>query len=170
MSPLFESNIRSPISSSAQRSSAALAKVSAAEAEINRIQEVSERIRRAANTVKRVAAEAIDNRLEAIRPLLTELYSRLRPHADWSEISYHICGDVKRFLGLRVGEDLNLRFMFSSGQRRAAGLAFLLSLRYLAGGAISAVLFSTTRFSTSMILGLSTSLRRLQQFGSGTGR
>jgi DNA repair exonuclease SbcCD ATPase subunit len=108
--------------------SAALAKVSAAEAEMNRVQEVAERIRRAASTVKRVAAEAIDNRLEAIRPLLTELYSRLRPHADWSEVSYHIRGDVRRFLSLRVGEDLNLRFMFSSGQRRAAGLAFLLSV------------------------------------------
>ena len=108
--------------------SVALAKVSAAEAEMNRVQEVSERIRRAGGTVKRVAAEAIDNRLEAIRPLLTELYSRLRPHADWSEVSYHIRGDVRRFLSLRVGQDLNLRFMFSSGQRRAAGLAFLLAV------------------------------------------
>jgi recombinational DNA repair ATPase RecF len=31
-------------------------------------------------------------------------------------------------LSLRVGENLNPQFLFSSGQRRAAGLAFLLSV------------------------------------------
>src|SRR5262249_42508205 len=35
---------------------------------------------------------------------------------------------VKRFLKLQVGEELNPQFLFSSGQRRATGLAFLLSV------------------------------------------
>src|SRR5690606_37670601 len=43
-------------------------------------------------------------------------------------IDYSIRGDVRRFLSLKVGEGLNPQFVFSSGQRRAAGLAFLLSV------------------------------------------
>ena len=39
-----------------------------------------------------------------------------------------IRGDVRRFLSLRVGEGLNPQFVFSSGQRRAVGLASLLSV------------------------------------------
>lgn len=79
-------------------------------------------------TVKRVSAEIIDERLAQISPLLNELYQRLRPHADWRTIDYSIRGDVKRFLSLKVGDGLNPQFVFSSGQRRAAGLAFLLSV------------------------------------------
>jgi chromosome segregation protein len=37
-------------------------------------------------------------------------------------------GDVKRFLSFVVGDDINPRFTFSSGQRRALGLAFLLAV------------------------------------------
>ncbi|MBY0144216.1 chromosome segregation protein SMC, partial [Methylorubrum populi] len=59
---------------------------------------------------------------------LNELYQRLRPHSEWRTIDYGIRGDVKRFLSLRVGDGLNPQFVFSSGQRRAAGLAFLLSV------------------------------------------
>lgn len=79
-------------------------------------------------SVKRVSAEIIDERLAQISPLLNELYQRLRPHADWRTIDYNIRGDVRRFLSLRVGDGLNPQFVFSSGQRRAAGLAFLLSV------------------------------------------
>lgn len=79
-------------------------------------------------SVKRVNAEIIDERLAQISPLLNELYQRLRPHADWRTIDYSIRGDVKRFLSLKVGDGLNPQFVFSSGQRRAAGLAFLLSV------------------------------------------
>lgn len=79
-------------------------------------------------SVKRVTAEIIDERLAQISPLLNELYQRLRPHADWRTIDYSIRGDVKRFLSLKVGDGLNPQFVFSSGQRRAAGLAFLLSV------------------------------------------
>jgi chromosome segregation protein len=78
--------------------------------------------------VRRASAEIVDERLALISPLLNELYQRLRPHADWRSIEYSIRGDVRRFLSLKVGEGLNPQFVFSSGQRRAAGLAFLLSV------------------------------------------
>lgn len=103
-------------------------RVQRAEAEVIRLRRAVERAKEAIGTVKRVAAETVDTRLMAISPLLSELYGRLKPHSDWTEVGYHIRGDVRRFLSLRVGEELNLRFMFSSGQRRAAGLAFLLAV------------------------------------------
>ena len=83
--------------------------------------------------VKRVIAEMIEERLAQINPLLNELYQRLRPHADWREIDYRIRGDVRRYLSLRVGESLNPQFVLSSGQRRVAGLAFLLSVHISRG-------------------------------------
>lgn len=82
-------------------------------------------------TIKRTRGEIIDERLAALSPLLSELYQRLRPHSDWQGIDYSIRGDVRRFLSLKVGDNLNPQFVFSSGQRRAAGIAFLLSV-YLA--------------------------------------
>ncbi len=78
--------------------------------------------------VRRANAEIVDERLAMISPLLSELYQRLRPHPDWRSIQYSIRGDVRRFLTLKVGDGLNPQFVFSSGQRRAAGLAFLLSV------------------------------------------
>lgn len=78
--------------------------------------------------VRSISGEIMDERLAQISPLLNELYQRLRPHYDWRSIEYSIRGDVRRFLSLRVGEGLNPQFVFSSGQRRAAGLAFLLSV------------------------------------------
>jgi chromosome segregation protein len=79
-------------------------------------------------SVRRSTSEIVDERLAKISPLLNEIYQRLRPHANWRSINYSIRGDVRRFLSLRVGDDLNPQFVFSSGQRRAAGLAFLLSV------------------------------------------
>lgn len=94
--------------------------------------ENSERALAAAKAVDRgvrsISGEIIDERLAQISPLLNELYQRLRPHHDWRSIEYSIRGDVRRFLSLRVGDGLNPQFVFSSGQRRAAGLAFLLSV------------------------------------------
>ncbi|WP_198283316.1 hypothetical protein [Sphingomonas sp. PAMC 26617] len=79
-------------------------------------------------SVRRSSGEIVDERLARISPLLNEIYQRLRPHANWRSIDYSIRGDVRRFLSLKVGDDLNPQFVFSSGQRRAAGLAFLLSV------------------------------------------
>lgn len=78
--------------------------------------------------VRSLSGEIIDERLAQISPLLNELYERLRPHNKWRTIEYNIRGDVRRFLSLTVGVGLNPQFVFSSGQRRAAGLAFLLSV------------------------------------------
>lgn len=61
-------------------------------------------------------------------PLLKELYRRLRPHADWTEIESDFGGKVRASLNLTVGDGHNVQFLFSSGQRRAAGLAFLLAI------------------------------------------
>lgn len=77
---------------------------------------------------RRAASETLDRRLERVLPLMSELYRRLRPHPVWNDIEYSIRGDVRRFLKLQVGGDLNPQFLFSSGQRRATGLAFLLSV------------------------------------------
>ena len=83
----------------------------------------------ATRAVRRVAGELVDERLAQLEPLLVELYERLRPHVQWSNVGYRVRGDVRRFMRLTVGEgQLNPRFMFSSGQRRALGLAFLLSV------------------------------------------
>lgn len=109
--------------------------ISALRADMNKLAEAVSRsqsalasAREIERSVKRVSAEIIDERLAEISPLLNELYQRLRPHVDWTTIDYSIRGDVRRFLSLRVGDGLNPQFVFSSGQRRAAGLAFLLSV------------------------------------------
>jgi len=83
------------------------------------------------DAARRAVNEALDDRLDLVGPLLGDLYRRLRPHTSWRDIDYRIRGDVKRFLSLEVGNGLNPQFIFSSGQRRATGLAFLLSI-YLA--------------------------------------
>jgi chromosome segregation protein len=80
------------------------------------------------DAARRAASETLDRRLERVLPLMSEMYRRLRPHAVWNDIEYAIRGDVRKFLSLKVGDDLNPQFLFSSGQRRATGLAFLLSV------------------------------------------
>ena len=96
--------------------------------QVSKARSSEERFKEAAATVKRVSGELVDEKLAELSPLLAELYSRLKPHVDWPTVSYITRGDVRRFLSLRIGDDLNPRFMFSNGQRRAAGLAFLLSV------------------------------------------
>jgi hypothetical protein len=80
------------------------------------------------DAARRAAGESLDLRLERVLPLMSELYRRLPPHPIWGDIEYKIRGDVRRFLKLQVGNELNPQFIFSSGQRRATGLAFLLSV------------------------------------------
>jgi recombinational DNA repair ATPase RecF len=99
-----------------------------AERQIAKIRRIEDQVKEATASLKRVGAEAVEERLAAIKPLFTELYLRLRPHIDWKNVNYAVRGDVRKFLSLRVDEDLNLKFLFSSGQRRATGLAFLISV------------------------------------------
>ncbi len=78
--------------------------------------------------VKQVANELLSEQFDTVLPLLKELYRRLRPHADWREIEIDIAGQVRASLNFTVGDGYNPQFLFSSGQRRAAGLAFLLAI------------------------------------------
>jgi hypothetical protein len=83
--------------------------------------------------VLRTSNEILDARLAKLSPLLEELYRRLRPHTEWHTIRYEVRGDIRRFLNLHVGNNLNPQFIFSSGQRRATGLAFLLAVHLSRG-------------------------------------
>jgi len=96
--------------------------------ELSRAQAARARAQSTADTIHRLSGELMDEQVAALSPLLTELYLRLRPHVDWQEIRYRMRGDVRRFLSLEVGDGLNPRFLFSSGQRRAMGIAFLLAV------------------------------------------
>lgn len=114
---------------------ASIAQLEEARARLSRAQDRAGRARRAEviasalhDAARRAGSETLDLRLDRVLPLMAELYGRLRPHPVWQDIEYSIRGDLKRFLSLQVGEGLNPQFLFSSGQRRATGLAFLLSI------------------------------------------
>ncbi len=96
--------------------------------EMQRVKDLVSQYDDALSVIRRVSGEIVDERLAELTPLMAELYLRLRPHHDWQELNYHLRGDVRRFLSLEVGEGLNPNFIFSSGQRRAVGLAFLLAV------------------------------------------
>lgn len=92
---------------------------------IERAVEAARQIEAAAKTV---ANEILVEQFDTVMPLLKELYRRLRPHADWTEIESDFGGKVRGSLNFVVGDGHNPQFLFSSGQRRAAGLAFLLAV------------------------------------------
>ncbi|AKC85561.1 AAA family ATPase [Pseudoxanthomonas suwonensis] len=77
---------------------------------------------------KTVVNQILAEQFDTVLPLLKELYKRLRPHADWREIETDFGGRVRASLNFTVGDGRNPQFLFSSGQRRAAGLAFLLAI------------------------------------------
>lgn len=93
-----------------------------------RVAAAQAQVREADAAVRRLQGELVDEQLASIAPLLIEIYQRLRPHVDWRDVRYNLRGDVRRMLSLEVGDGLNPSFMFSSGQRRTAGLAFLLAI------------------------------------------
>ena len=96
--------------------------------QIDALSKAAQNAKSAADTTKRVSWESVDDCLAALSPLLSELFVRLKPHIDYSEVRYHMRGDVKRFLSFEIGQGINPRFTFSSGQRRALGIAFLLAV------------------------------------------
>jgi DNA repair exonuclease SbcCD ATPase subunit len=103
-------------------------RITVAEARLGKARLAETRAKALYDAARRSAAETLDQRLDRVLPLMSELYKRLRPHPIWSDIEYSVRGDVQRFLKLQVGGDINPQFVFSSGQRRATGLAFLLSV------------------------------------------
>jgi DNA repair exonuclease SbcCD ATPase subunit len=97
-------------------------------ARIDSLSQITQNARIAVDTTKRVSWESVDDCLAALSPLLSELFVRLKPHVDYSEIRYHMRGDIRRFLSFEIGKGINPRFTFSSGQRRVLGIAFLLAV------------------------------------------
>jgi chromosome segregation protein len=91
----------------------------------NRAMEAARQIEAAA---KAVANEISAEQFDTVLPLLKELYRRLRPHTTWREIETDFGGRVRASLNFTVGDGRNPQFLFSSGQRRAAGIAFLLAI------------------------------------------
>jgi DNA repair exonuclease SbcCD ATPase subunit len=77
---------------------------------------------------KTVTNQLLEEQFNTVMPLLQELYRRLRPHPDWLDIEADFGGKVRASLNFVVGGAGNPQFLFSSGQRRAAGLAFLLAI------------------------------------------
>jgi DNA repair exonuclease SbcCD ATPase subunit len=97
------------------------AKLAAAETASNLAKQID-------SAAKMVANEILTEQFDTVMPLLKELYRRLRPHSGWTEIESDFGGKVRGSLNFKVGEGYNVQFLFSSGQRRAAGLAFLLAV------------------------------------------
>lgn len=108
--------------------SAAADRKRAAEVRLGRARTAETRAKSFYDATRRAAAETLQFRLDRVIPLMSELYKRLRPHPIWGDIEYSVRGDVRRFLTLKVDGEVNPQFVFSSGQRRATGLAFLLSV------------------------------------------
>jgi hypothetical protein len=79
-------------------------------------------------SAKTVANEILAEQFDTVMPLLQELYRRLRPHSEWKELKVEFGGRVRASLNFSVEGGRNPQFLFSSGQRRATGLAFLLAI------------------------------------------
>jgi chromosome segregation protein len=79
-------------------------------------------------SARTVANEILAEQFDTVMPLLKELYRRLRPHSEWKDIEVEFGGRVRASLNFSVEGGRNPAFLFSSGQRRAAGLAFLLAI------------------------------------------
>lgn len=91
-------------------------------------EKVAESARQIDASARTVANEVLTEQFDTVMPLLKELYRRLRPHPDWNEIESDFGGKVRGSLNFVVGDGRNPQFLFSSGQRRAAGLSFLLAV------------------------------------------
>lgn len=100
----------------------------AAERTLQKAEQSQSSAKAAYDVIRRMKGELIDERLAELQPLLLDLYQRLRPHIDWQEMRCMLRGDVQKMLRFEIGDGINPGFVFSSGQRRAAGLGFLLSL------------------------------------------
>lgn len=97
-------------------------------AKLTAVERAVEAARQIDNAAKEVANQVLTEQFDTVMPLLKELYQRLRPHTDWREIEMDFGGRVRASLNFTVGDGRNPQFLFSSGQRRAAGLAFLLAI------------------------------------------
>jgi DNA repair exonuclease SbcCD ATPase subunit len=97
-------------------------------ANLSSAEKALEAARQIDTSAKTVANEILEEHFDTVMPLLKELYRRLRPHSEWKEIEVEFGGRVRASLNFSVEGGRNPQFLFSSGQRRAAGLAFLLAI------------------------------------------
>ncbi len=97
-------------------------------ANLSAAEKALEAARQIDTSAKTVANEILEEHFDTVMPLLKELYRRLRPHSEWKEIEVEFGGRVRASLNFSVEGGRNPQFLFSSGQRRAAGLAFLLAI------------------------------------------
>jgi chromosome segregation protein len=96
-------------------------------AQLTAAEKASEAARQIETSARTVANEILEEQFDTVMPLLKELYRRLRPHSEWKDIQVEFRGRVRASLNFSVEGGMNPQFLFSSGQRRAAGLAFLLA-------------------------------------------
>lgn len=97
-------------------------------AKLTAVERAVEAARQIDHAAREVRNQVLTEQFDTVMPLLKELYQRLRPHTDWRELDTDFGGRVRASLNFTVGEGRNPQFLFSSGQRRAAGVAFLLAI------------------------------------------
>jgi chromosome segregation protein len=126
---IFESSsAQEKIASIDSRLSQLRAVLEAEMAALNSAQRAAEAAKRLLESSRLLSNQILTEQFDTVLPLLKELYVRLRPHADWQDIELDFGGKVRASLNFTVGDGKNPQFLFSSGQRRAAGLAFLLAI------------------------------------------
>jgi chromosome segregation protein len=103
-------------------------RVDAESAKLVESERAAEAAKQIDSSAKTVANQFLSEQFDTVMPLLKELYRRLRPHSEWTNIDSDFGGKVRASLNFTVGDGHNIQFLFSSGQRRAAGLAFLLAI------------------------------------------
>ncbi|HEX4409966.1 MAG TPA: AAA family ATPase [Xanthobacteraceae bacterium] len=113
--------LRARVADQRERFDAETAKLESTHKSVQAAKQIDESSRTTANQI-------LQEQFDTVMPLLKELYRRLRPHAAWTEIDSDFGGKVRASLNFTVGNGHNLQFLFSSGQRRATGLAFLLAI------------------------------------------
>jgi chromosome segregation protein len=111
-----------------ERVSALKEQADKAAAKLSDLEKAAENARQIDVAAKTVSNQMLEEQFDTVMPLLKELYRRLRPHPAWLEIEADFGGRVRASLNFVVGRAGNPQFLFSSGQRRAAGLAFLLAI------------------------------------------
>ncbi|MBX3535117.1 MAG: AAA family ATPase [Xanthobacteraceae bacterium] len=122
------SNTASLVASLESKVQSARNHLEAETSKLNALEKAHEVAKSIDHSAKALANQLVTEQFDTVMPLLKEVYRRLRPHADWSEINSDFGGKVKASLNFTVGDGHNIQFLFSSGQRRAAGLAFLLTI------------------------------------------
>lgn len=101
---------------------------------VSHANEMAERANKVRLEVEKREGDVHKDRIDELTPLIAELYSRMRPHVDWESIDTKVRGETQLYFSFKVGDDSgsegrkNPSLFFSSGQRRALGLAFLLSV------------------------------------------